>query len=206
MANQLERRFTHADAKVEFKADAAPGESKVQGYASVFNSYYEDPMFKEVIRPGTFSRALKEEQDVRSLIDHEPTLIIGRTKSHTLKLVQDERGLYASTSLPDTTYANDLRAKMSRGDVDGMSFGFVVKDERWGTQDGKLFREILDVDLFDVSVVTYPAYPATSANLRSQLDILESGKKFLEEHRTAAPDVGAYIASIEKYLATIERL
>ena len=121
-------------------------------------------------------------------------------------MVQDARGLFTETTLPDTSYAKDLREKMKRGDVDGMSFGFNVIGERWGTKNGKLYREILDVDLFDVSVVTYPAYSATSAQLRSKENILEAGQRYLAEHRDEIPELEEYLKDLDKYLATISRL
>lgn len=189
---------------VELRAD---GDSNtVTGYASVFNSSYEDPYVIEVVRPGAFSRALKEKQDVRALIDHIPTLLLGRTKSNTLRLLEDNRGLFSEINLPNTHYASDLKEKLKRGDLDGMSFGFIVMDERWGTKDGKLYREILDVDLFDVSPVTYPAYQSTSAQLRSRDEILTSGKAHIEASGKMTDEIRDYFAQIEKYLVAIETL
>lgn len=203
MATKEERRSVDA-AGLEVRDGEGSNPSTMTGYAAVFNSKYEDPLFMEVIRPGAFTRALKENQDVRALVDHDPTLILGRTKSNTLRLMQDERGLFTEVQLPDTSYARDLRTKMQRRDVDGMSFGFQVQDERWGTKDGKLYREILDVNLFDVSVVTYPAYPATTAQLRSAQEVLEAGRAFVREHPDA--EVLAGLEQLENYLAVITRL
>lgn len=178
----------------------------VEGYAAVFDTEFRDDLWGmiETIRPGAFTRAIEEKHDVRALIDHEPSMILGRTRSNTLKLNQDQRGLFANITLPNTSYAADLREKMGRGDVDGMSFGFLAKEERWGMKDGMLFREILDVDLFDVSVVTYPAYQATSANLRSKEAILKRGAEQFNLLSAMQSEIEISLERLEKFVAIIE--
>lgn len=161
------------------KANAETKQTSAKGYAAVFNSEYETEWMIEVIKPGAFARALRERHDVRSLVDHDPTLILGRTKSNTLRLSEDDKGLVSETDFPNTTYAADMVEKMSRGDVDGMSFGFIPTSETWGVKNGKLFREIFDVELFDTSIVTYPAFQSTSVNLRSRAEILQAGQEFV---------------------------
>lgn len=195
---------------LEYRADSS-GNGTVVGYASVYDQRYETDWMVEIIKPGAFKRALSEKQDVRALIDHDSTLVLGRTRSGTLTLKDDQRGLYTETALPDTTYAKDLREKMTRGDVDGMSFGFIATDQVWGERDGKFYREILDVDLFDISVVTYPAYTATSAQLRSEVrslaDTLEEGKRIVMEQREKHDgELSRFFTELDKYLATLDRL
>lgn len=153
-----EFRFADDDKKV------------LEGYASVFNSKTDLGRFDEVIEPGAFSRALSEDQDVRALIDHDSGRIIGRTKNGTLELREDAKGLHSRITLPDTQDGRDLATLIERGDLDAMSFGFTVKGDRWEKQEGRNTRHISDVDLWDVSVVAFPAYADSSVALRSMPD------------------------------------
>ncbi len=148
------------------------GKPKIVGYAAVFNSFSEDlGGFREIIRPGAFANALKENQDVRALVNHDPSLLLGRTKAGTLKLSEDTRGLRVEIYPPETTAGKDNVESIRRGDIDGMSFGFEVrgggKAQVWREENGKTIRELHDLNLFDVSPVTYPAYPATTVAVRS---------------------------------------
>jgi len=138
----------------------------IGGYAAVFNSEADiGGYFREVIAPGAFADALS--QDVRALVDHDSGRVIGRTKAGTLRLKQDDTGLAVEIDLPDTTDGRDLGTLIERGDVSGMSFGFIVTKQRWDeTQDPPL-RTIEAVDLREVSVVAFPAYDDTSIALRS---------------------------------------
>lgn len=168
-----ERRSCKA-AEIRVEGDEKPN---IHGYPAVFNAVSENLCwFREIIRPGTFSKTLKEGADVRTLFNHDPNFVVGRTKSGTLKLKEDERGLFAETVPPDTIWARDLVTSIRRGDVNQMSFGFEVVKDRWGTEDGLPLRELLEVKLFDVSIVTYPAYPQTSVSARSIL--AEQGIEF----------------------------
>lgn len=139
----------------------------LEGYASMYGVSYDLGRFDEVVEAGAFSRALSEEQDVRALIDHDPARIIGRTKNGTLEMREDKKGLFTRIHLPDTQEARDLATLVERGDLDAMSFGFTVKDDRWENNEGRNTRYISDVDIFDISVVAFPASPTTSVALRS---------------------------------------
>jgi HK97 family phage prohead protease len=137
---------------------------KLTGYAAVFDSPTDVGGFLEVIRPGAFTNALTED-DVILLFNHDANLVLGRLSSKTLTLAEDQIGLRYEATLPDTSYANDLLEVVKRGDVRGGSFAFWVEKEAW-VQEGdganmQSTREILEVKLQDVSVVTFPAYPAT---------------------------------------------
>ena len=126
---------------------------------------------REVIRQGAFAPLLAKGVDCRGLIDHDPSKILGRTKSGTLRLDEDSRGLRFEID-PDEeqTYARDVMRSLQRGDIDGASFGFTVAPggDSWRSENGCYIREIRAIDsLQDVSVVTYPAYPASEAALRS---------------------------------------
>jgi hypothetical protein len=169
----IERRFTKG-AKVRAKGDdAKPG---LTGYAAVFGQdyvIYESKSFRMVerIKPGTFSRAIDEEQDVRGLFNHSADNVLGRTTNGTLQLVQDNKGLSFDVDLDSRTHiAQDVRCFVDRGDVTGCSFAFSVRKQTWTETEDDGFttyqREIEDVDLFDVGPVTYPAYDATSVSAR----------------------------------------
>lgn len=147
---------------VEVRADEGEGK-KIRGHAAVFDKLSEDlGGFREQIAPGSFARSL--ERDVRALWNHDPNYILGRTKSGTLRLEEDDKGLAVEIDPPDTTWARDLIVSIERKDVTQMSFAFTVnKDEMDET--GKI-RTLRDVNLFDVSPVTFPAYPQTDVGLR----------------------------------------
>ncbi len=169
MKKKREVRFFQ-DAEVRLAGDDQ--KPVITGYAAVFNKPTQiGQRFKEVIRPGAFDRALKEKQDVRALINHDPGKIIGRTKSGTLTLSVDQKGLRYEIDPPDTSHANDLVESLRRGDIDSSSFGFRAVGQKWTetTDNGQTnyLRELTDVDLDDVSPVTYPAYEATSAGVRT---------------------------------------
>ena len=162
-SRRLERRTMGVR---ELRADGESG--KIEGYASVFNEETDLGYFREVVRPGAFKRAINEGQDVRALWNHDPNYVLGRTTSGTLELAEDRHGLKITIDPPDTQFARDLVKSIDRGDVDQMSFAFVATEEAWTERkDETDLRELIDVDLYDVSPVTYPAYEGTSVGLRS---------------------------------------
>ena len=140
---------------------------KIVGYAAVFDSESRDlGNFTEVIKPGAFNRALSEKQDVRAFVDHDASKILGRTKAGTLDLSTDSVGLRVEITPPDTTVGRDTVESVRRGDLDSMSFGFVVRDDNWREVEGRALREIRDLDLHEVSLVSFPAYEETSVAVR----------------------------------------
>tara|TARA_R100000655_G_scaffold78574_1_gene117993 strand:- start:772 stop:1344 length:573 start_codon:yes stop_codon:yes gene_type:complete len=146
----------------------ADGEKRtLEGYASVFNSPIDLGRFDEVIERGAFARSINEKHDVRALVDHDTGRVVGRTKNGTLELREDNHGLFTRISLPDTQEGRDLATLIGRGDLDGMSFGFTVESERWEKEEKRSTRYIEDVNLFEVSVVAFPAYESTEVALRS---------------------------------------
>lgn len=147
---------------------------EIVGYAAVFNQASEDlGGFVEIIRPGAFRDVLGN--DVRALFNHDANYVLGRNSSGTLRLEEDGRGLASRITPPETQWAKDLVVSMRRGDVDQMSFGFKVGEDEWSKdKSGTVTREIRRVErLHDVSVVTYPAYPQTTAEARSMADQLK---------------------------------
>lgn len=140
---------------------------KIRGYAAVFNQWSEDlGGFREKIRPGAFSKTIKE-ADVRALFNHDPNYVLGRNKAGTLRLTEDDKGLEIEVDPPETQWARDLLISIDRGDINQMSFGFSTVKDEWGGDKGEATRELVEVKLFDVSPVTYPAYPQTVVGVRS---------------------------------------
>lgn len=157
---------------------AVPGQRKLAGYAAVFGQETRIGDFIEVIRPGAFAASLKG-RDILALVDHDPARLLARTKSGTLRLEEDSKGLRFELDLPDTTEGRDLLALAERGDIGGMSFGFTVgrSGERWN---GKR-RELRAVTLHEISVVhAWPAYQGTSVEPRARRPHLEAALLYLE--------------------------
>lgn len=124
--------------------------------------------FTEIIAPGAFAAALEADADIRALLNHDSTLLLGRTKSGTLTLTDSPEGLRYKLKLPNTTAGNDLAEQVSRGDLEATSFGFCCHKETWAvTDDGTTIRTLQEVELFEVSPTGDPAYPDAAVALRS---------------------------------------
>ena len=146
----------------EFKTREDGEAPVIEGYFAVFNSNYEigDGM-TESIAPGAFTNSLAN--DVRALTNHDTTLVLGRTKSGTLEIKQDEHGLWGSVKInPNDSDAMNLYERVKRGDVDQCSFGFDIRAEETDFLDnGDVHWTITDVELYEVSACTFPAYQST---------------------------------------------
>ncbi len=166
-AKMSDKEMRASAEKIEIRNE--PGEKiRVSGYAAVFGEEANiGGMFTEVIERGAFSRALERSDDVVFLVNHKG-LPLARTRSGTLKLTEDERGLYMETELDGSD--PDVRSivpKMKRGDLDKMSFGFIPTRDEWDDKGDKPKRTIKDLQLHDVAIVTKPAYQGTEIGLRS---------------------------------------
>jgi HK97 family phage prohead protease len=171
MTTQVERRVNTVEFDVR-NGEASSDGMSFTGYAAVFNSPSEPLPFTEVIKEGAFKRSLKSRNEVKLFMNHNTDVVLGSTRAGTLRLSEDSRGLLAQADLPDTSAGRDLSVLMKRGDVSSMSFGFSVppKGDAW-SKDGAT-RELHQIRLHEVSIVTgFPAYAATTASVRS-LDIL----------------------------------
>lgn len=152
----------------------AKGKTGIEGYAAVFNQLSVDlGWFREIIMPGAFAACLAgpPPPDVRALFNHNPSAILGRTVAQTLRLTEDGIGLHFDNDLPDTQVARDLLTSIERGDISQCSFGFMVRKQKWSEEEDaggnfQLIREVHQADVFDVSPVTFPAYPQTSVDTR----------------------------------------
>lgn len=205
----IKDKFEKVDVEVrtfvggELRTATADERPVIEGYASVFDKYSEDlGGFVEIIEPGFFDEVL--ENDVRSLINHDPHYILGRTTNKTLELKQDSTGLFQRTYPPvtdpeSTQYAKDLMVSIRRGDITQQSFAFIVKrtyrgdavdGDEWIVAGDMVIRKLKKGgcrELLDVSPVTYPAYVQTnvSADTRSRF---EEFKQSLQAGQAPAPE------------------
>lgn len=180
MNKDIERRAISAEFRVE--GEEAP---KIIGYAAKFDTLSEEMWgFREKIDKGAFVDALKD-SDVRALFNHDPNIVLGRNKAGTLVLTEDDIGLRYEITPPDTQTARELVESIRRGDISQSSFAFAMRNggvEEWQElPDGKAIRTIKKVArLFDVSPVTYPAYPDTESGVRSAEQVFkeyQAGKR-----------------------------
>jgi HK97 family phage prohead protease len=153
-------------AYTTLEARAAADGAVVEGYAAVFGSPSEPMPFIEYVKRGAFAKTLKDGADVRLLIDHVG-VPLARTKSGTLQLTEDERGLYMRATLdPTNPDAQRVLSATKRGDLSQMSFAFRTIKDSWSKD--RMTRELREVQLYDVSIVTYPAYEDTVVAVRNR--------------------------------------
>lgn len=159
------RQMRSVASEFQTRADEA-GDMYISGYFSVFNSDYEIfPGATESVDPAAFDGALAA--DIRCLIDHDTRLVLGRTKSGTLQLKTDSRGLWGEVRInPKDQDAVNLYERVKRGDVDQCSFGFDITEEAFEDRGESVHWTIKAVKLYEVSVVTFPAYEETSVSAR----------------------------------------
>ena len=161
----MEKRIFNIENRFEKRED---GQEVVVGYGSIFNSRSENlGGFYEYISPTAISEETIAKSDVRALINHDANLILARSTSGTLDLWVDEKGLKYEFEIPETSYGKDLAINMKNGNLNQSSFAFTVGDDEWSTDDnGNDIRTITSIDkLFDISVVSYPAYSQADSDL-----------------------------------------
>jgi len=167
---ELEHRFLNAtDFTGEFRVEKRDGKpTLITGYPAKFNKLSQRMWgMREQILPGAFKRTLAEGADVRGLLNHNPDMVLGRNKAGTMRLSETSVGLRMEIDPPDTQVARDLMTSIDRGDITQGSFRFRTVTDNWHMQDGETIRDLIDVDLMDVSVVTFPAYEDTDIGVRS---------------------------------------
>lgn len=168
----------------EFQTREDGEDLKIEGYFAVFDSVYEmAPGLSESIAPGAFSKTLSK--DIRALTNHDTTLVLGRTKAHTLELREDSHGLWGSIRVNrNDSDAMNLYERVKRGDVSQCSFGFnIVSEETELREDGSVHWTITEADLHEVSVCTFPAYEETAVSARAH-DLEEIKKREAEKWRS----------------------
>ncbi len=198
---------------IEIREDETP---KIMGYAAVFDKL-SVPLwgFREKISQGAFAKTIRK-ADIRALWNHDANEVLGRTKNKTLFLEEDDKGLRIEITPPDTQLGRDVTELIKRGDVDQMSFAFDTVKESWeeaGTD--KAIRTLEEVNLFDVSPVTFPAYPQTSIKVRSMLEdtgfnieaisgLLVRAQKGLPLTQTDYDLINSSISILNNYLPAVE--
>lgn len=158
------REIAYTNLEVRMEGDSP----RFMGYAAMWDSPSEPLPWTEFVRQGAFAKTINDGADVRLLVNHEG-VPLARTKSGTMRLVEDERGLWVEADLdPANPLAAGVISAMRRGDLSQMSFAFETIKDSWS--DDRRTRELREVRLYDVSIVTYPAYEQTIANIRSRID------------------------------------
>jgi HK97 family phage prohead protease len=148
----------------ELRGDVAG--RKLTGYAAVFDQDTRIGSFLERIRPGAFRASLDASNDVLALADHDPARLLARTRSGTLRLAEDAKGLQFTLDVPDTQLGHDILVLATRGDLGGCSIGFRVTADDWPAADR---RELRQVELVEMSIVAaHPAYEGTSVTARAK--------------------------------------
>lgn len=199
MTKQVETRSITAEDFSIRAVDNGSDYMQFSGYAAVFDSPSEPLPFIETIARGAFARTLRTRHEVKMFVNHNADQVLASKRAGTLRLREDDKGLFVEADLPPTTYARDLSVLMQRGDVTSMSFGFTVPSGGDTWIDGQN-RRLNEVRLHEVSVVTgFPAYEATSAQVRTieqlakrtnldadalaqALTLLENGQELGDEH------------------------
>lgn len=175
--NEIGKRQTRC-INGNFKTREEDGNLYIEGYFAVFNSVYNiAPGMSESIAPGAFSKVLNN--DVRCLTDHDTRLVLGRTTANTFEIREDEHGLWGRALVnPNDQDAMNTKARVDRGDVNQASFGFDILDEETEYRDdGSIHWTIKEVELYECSVCTFPAYKETNITARSaQKDEIEKRK------------------------------
>ena len=182
----IERRVA-----IELRAGGDKKSPRLIGHAAVYNSPSQDlGGFIEIVKPGAFTRTLKTDRDPLALVQHMPQLVLGRRSAGTLRLQEDQRGLAFEIDVPDTTAARDLLVSVERGDVRGASFAFSTPKggDKWEVRGDQVVRELLDVDLHEITVTAQPAYLDTEVARRS-----------LQQFRIVAPR----LRSLQRFLETV---
>lgn len=153
----------------EFKTRQDGDDLKIEGYFAVFNSNYDiAPGMSESIAPGAFKNTLAG--DIRALVNHDTTLVLGRTSAHTLELREDEHGLWGSIDInPKDSDAMNLYERVKRGDVSQCSIGFdILSEETEIRENGEIHWNMTELKLYEVSCCTFPAYESTNIAARSE--------------------------------------
>jgi HK97 family phage prohead protease len=214
-AGVLELRSLRAP---ELRAEKRGSEIYLIGYAATYGTLSQNfGGWRERIMPGAFARAIAEKQDVSHTVNHDKNLVLGRTGAGTTVLREDGKGLGFETKLGTRSYETDLCESVARGDVTGNSFGFICRKETWveerdaDTKQKIDVRELRDLDLVDISTVTYPAYPDTSVGIDSRAMFPEGAPLELRSRvQQSAPKPGLIETAVrpewfERSLAIISR-
>jgi hypothetical protein len=174
MERILERRDLTVFPEMIARAETSEEVIRITGYGSVFNRPYEVWGIKEVVEAGAFSKTLRDNPDIRGMFNHSPDFLLGRTKSGTMDVEEDAKGLrYEIRADPQDPQAVSVSRKIARKDVDGSSMAFFVHREEFERdKDGRPVKRILkEIELIETGPVSLPASPATSAKVKRSAEI-----------------------------------
>ena len=174
MERILEQRDLTVFPEMIARAETTEEFIRIQGYGSVFNKPYEVWGIKEVVEAGAFEKTLRENPDIRGMFNHSPDFLLGRTKSGTMDVEEDAKGLrYEIRADAKDPQAISVARKITRKDVDGSSIAFFVHRDEWERdKDGRPLKRILkEIELIETGPVTMPASPATSAKVKRSAEI-----------------------------------
>jgi HK97 family phage prohead protease len=213
MDKQYRKFLTNWQYDWDERSASAPTKKKISGHAAVFNRLSDSlGFFREKIQPGAFADCLRRKPDVRLLINHEG-LPLARTKSGTLTLREDNEGLFFEAAVDESDPdIQRIVPKMQRGDLSQMSIGFYVISDSWEVTGKTHIRTLQEVDLFDVSLVTYPAYPQTSATIRGAQEVFQtcpatvSRARYGADSNTVASQLRAQAAARQRHLYLLEKI
>lgn len=150
------------------------GKPRIDGRAILFNSWSVDlGGFRERMVPGS----VQLDGDLVALFDHATDKVLGRLSAGTMEVRPDDRGVAFTAYPPETTWANDLRVSMERGDIRGCSYRMMVDEDRWYVENGQVCRDVLKARISELTVTSMPAYPETTAEARSQAQALAQAAK-----------------------------
>lgn len=205
------RAFTVVDPRIALvRAEQESQEDRIiiEGYAAVFNSETNIAgFFREVIKPGAFSKTIRERDQV-ALWNHDDGKPLARRSAGTLRLTEDANGLLSSIEPGNTSWGMDAVEAIRRGDVQGMSFAFEVMGETWVHSDGNdlSLREITEARLYEVSPVTFPQYEETSVYLRSQGEKIWQRVAAEDQHHAEpeAPSAGNHSRKVAELKARFD--
>lgn len=213
--NNLERRTYIVEMRVAPEGEGDQRRS-VSGLAPKFNSpseimYLPDgERFVEYFDQYSFRQAI-DKSDPRALRDHIPSMILGRKSSNTLQIRETDLGLTFNVDLPNTTYANDLAVSMERGDVRETSFAFTLKKDadKWSKRSDGIWERRIPADavdqIFDISIVTYPAYPDSEAQLNANENVTVAYRSLQNAQQLTKPQSQPEPTEQDRLLDLIQR-
>ncbi len=197
------RRVIEANYQVRSIQREDGAESReISGRAIVFNSLSVDlGGFREIVDPDAVTKTLRE-RPVKLLFDHDSGHVLGSTDAGTLTLDVRDDGLYFRNTPPDTQWARDLIVSLERGDITGCSFSFNVISDKWEEQNGQQIRTLKEIELIEISIVAFPAYPATAVDVRADLTISADEIVRLARILHAGPTTPEDRALIDRLIST----
>jgi hypothetical protein len=187
------------------------GKKKIGGLAAPYGELSEEMGFyypyRERIMPGAFKRTLGENSDIVALVDHDTAKVLSRTSAGTMKVWESDRGLEFEAEIVETSYGLDLFALVKSNHVRGVSIGFnnVENGSNWKVLDGEDIREISDLDLLELSVVTFPAFPQTDVSTRSMQAVFAEREEVREKEEKERRNRGLPLDTAQTRLAVLKQ-